>query len=114
MNEHGVPACVTVNVLLPIVTVPVREAGSVFAATVNVAVPDPDPAEVVVIHVALLTAVHVQPAAAVTVVVTVAPPAATDWLVGAIVGGHGRLNEKVFERPLDAVPPGPTALTTAS
>jgi hypothetical protein len=101
-------------VLLPIVTVPIREVGPRFAATVNVAVPDPDPADVVVIHAALLTALQVQPAAAVTVVVTAAPAAATDWLVGAIVGGHGRLNEKVFERPLDAAPPGPIALTTAS
>jgi hypothetical protein len=103
-----------VNLLVPIVTVPVREVVPVFAATLNVAVPDPFPVEPVVIHVALLTAVHAHPAAALTVAVTVAPVAASDWLVGEIVGEHGKLNEKVFERALRAAPPGPTALTTAS
>jgi len=114
VNEHGVPACVTVNVLAPIVTVPVRDVVPAFAATLSVALPDPIPVETVVIQLAVLTAVHAHPAAAVTVAVTTAPPATTDWLVGEIVGGHGKLNEKVFERALGAAPPGPTALTTAS
>ena len=103
------------NVRVPIVTVPVRDAGFGFVATLSVTVPDAVPAApVTAIQVLVLTAVHAHPAAAVTVTVTVAPAPDNDWLVGEIVGGHGKLNEKVFERVLGAVPPGPTALTTAS
>jgi hypothetical protein len=67
------------------------------------------------IHDALLTDVHVQPAAAVTVTV---PVTADDVVrfdeVGEMPGAHGRLNANVFERALAAAPPGPTALTTDS
>jgi hypothetical protein len=111
-----VVACVTVKVLPAIVSVPVRLVVPVLAATLKVTVPPPVPAApaVTVIHTALLTAVHVQPAAALTVVLTVPPAAVNDWLVGEIAGAHGAVNEKVFERALAALPPAPTAETTVS
>jgi hypothetical protein len=59
--------CVTVNVDPAIVIVPVRLVVPVFAATVYVAVPFPLPVDEVTIHGAPLTAVHAQPAAALTV-----------------------------------------------
>jgi hypothetical protein len=40
------------------------------------------------IHVALLTAVQPQPAVAVTVTLPLVPPAATDWLIGAMAKVH--------------------------
>jgi hypothetical protein len=58
--------CVTVNVDPAIVIVPVRLVVPVFAATVYVAVPFPLPVDEVTIHGAPLTAVHAQPAGAVT------------------------------------------------
>jgi hypothetical protein len=102
-------------VLPAIVSVPVRLV-PVFAATPKVTVPFPVPAApaVTVIHAALLTAVHTQPAGALTVVPAVPPAAVSDWLAGEMVGAHGAVNENVFERALGAVPPGPTALTTVS
>jgi len=116
VNEHDVPACVTVKVLAPIVTVPVREAVPVFAATLSVTEPGPAPVApvVTVIHASLLTAAHTHPAAALTVTVSEPPVAVGDWLVGEIVGAHDKLNENVFDREPAVVPPGPTALTTAS
>ena len=104
------------KVLLPIVTVPIRDAVPGFAATVNVTVPGPDPAApvVTVIQVALLTAVHAHPTEPLTVTVTEPPVPDSDCPDGAIVGGHGKLKPKVFERALGAAPPGPTALTTVS
>ena len=57
----------TVNVDPAIVIVPVRLVVPVFAATVYVAVPFPLPVDEVTIHGAPLTAVHAQPAAALTV-----------------------------------------------
>ena len=59
---HAV-ACVTVNVLPAIVSVPVRSAPE-LAATENVTVPLPLPLapDAIVIHVAPLVAVHAQPA----------------------------------------------------
>jgi hypothetical protein len=70
-------ACVTVNVAPAIVSVPVRPVVPVLAATLKPTVPDPDPdaPPVTVIHAALLTALHAQPAPAVTVLLPV-PPAA--------------------------------------
>src|SRR5205814_4556552 len=87
VEVHGTPACVTVKVFPAIVSVPVRDVPAVFAATLNVTLPlpEPDAPVVTVIHVALLTAVHAQPVGAVTVVLPVPPAAATDWLVGEIV-----------------------------
>lgn len=110
------PACVTVKVFPAMVSVPLRLVVPVLAATLKVTVPPPVPAApaVTVIHAALLTAVHAQPAAALTVVLAVPPAAGTDWLVGEIVGAHGALKENVFERALEAVPPGPITFTTAS
>ena len=104
------------KVLLAIVTVPVRGAVPGFAATLSVTVPGPTPAApvVTVIHVSLLTAVHAHPAALLTVTVTEPPVPDSDWPDGAIVGAHGKLKAKVFERALGDVPPGPTALTTDS
>ena len=115
VGAHAV-ACVTVKVLPAIVRVPVRLVVPVFAAAAMVTVPFPVPAApaVTVIHAALLTAVHTQPAAALTVVPAVPPAAGSDWLVGEIVGAHGALNENVFERAVGPAPPGPTALTTVS
>ena len=116
MNVHGVPASVTVKVLVPIVTVPVREAVPAFAATLSVTVSLPTPAApaVTVIHVALLTAVHAHAASPLTVTVTLPPALLNDWLVGEMPGGHGKLKEKVFDRAPAVEPPGPTALTTPS
>jgi hypothetical protein len=68
-----------------IVTVP-RRSPSGFAATAICTVPLPDPLLPVETcsHATLLTAVHEQPAGAVTATDTVPPPLATFWLPGAI------------------------------
>lgn len=116
VDEQGTPDCVTVNVAPAIVRVPDRPAVLVFAATANETVPGPLPAApaVTVIHGALLTAVHPQLTSALTVALPEPPAAARVWLVGETVGGHGPLKANVFDRPLGAAPPGPTALTTVS
>src|SRR5439155_1214563 len=87
VEVHGTPACVTVKVLPATVSVPVRDVPAVFAATLNVTLPlpEPDAPVVTVIHASLLTAVHAHPVGAVTVVLPVPPPATTDWLAGEIV-----------------------------
>jgi hypothetical protein len=61
-SDPATAACVTVNVRPATVSVPVREA-PVFAPTVNATdpLPVPLPDEVMVIHGALLAAVHAQP-----------------------------------------------------
>lgn len=66
------------NVAPAIVKVPVRLEATVFAATLNVTepLPDPDAPLVRVIHGALLTAVQLQPAAAVTAMLPLAAPSA--------------------------------------
>src|SRR6187200_1590935 len=66
LNEQPCP-CATVTVRPATLMVPVRD-GPVAAAAVKVMVPAPSPLtpEVMVIHGALLVAVHEQPAAAVT------------------------------------------------
>jgi hypothetical protein len=92
-NVHGgapAAACDTVNVLLAIVSVPLR-GGPAFAATANVVDPLPMPEAPVatVIHDALLVAVHRHPSCVVTDTGVPAPPvAATLWLLGAIVYVH--------------------------
>ena len=80
MNEHGVPACVTVKVLLPIVTVPVREVVPGFDATLSVTVPVAIPVapDVTVIQASLLTAVHAHPVPPLTVTVTEPPVPVND------------------------------------
>jgi hypothetical protein len=79
-------ACETVNVRPAIVSVPVRASVLVLGATVKLAesLPEPVAPAVTVIHVALLTAVQVQPAVVVTVVDPLPPAAGTDWLEGEI------------------------------
>jgi hypothetical protein len=79
-----------------------------FAAMLNDAVPLPEPLApaVTVIHVALLTVVHAQPVAAVTVAEPVPPPAPIDCEVGEIVGAQdaaASLTVKVFP-PIVSVP----------
>lgn len=90
-GSHGAPACVTLKVWLPIVSVPVRGLVVGLAVTVYVTVPLPLPLvpALIVIHPALLAAVHAQPLTAVTV--TLAVPAAAPILfdAGAIVWLHG-------------------------
>ena len=105
------PACVTVNVLPATVSVPVREAVAVLAATLNLAVPfpDPDAPAVTVIHELLLTAVHAQVEPVVMAVVPVPPAAVTDWLLGDIDGVQEAVNENVLDRAVRLLPPGPMA-----
>src|SRR5689334_7832177 len=68
-----------------------------------------------VIQPALLTAVHAQPVPAATVTLPVAAAEVVRFDdVGEIVGAQGRLKPKLFERGVDVVPPGPTALTIDS
>jgi len=87
VKVQGTPACVTLNVLPPIVSVPVRDSELAFAAALNETepLPDPDGPAVTVNHVSLLTADHAHPVGAVTVIVPVPPPATTDCDVGEIV-----------------------------
>jgi len=80
-----------VNVAPAMVNVPVRLDATVFAATLNVTEPLPDPVAppVSVIHGALLAAVQAQPVAATTVLPPLPADAANDWLVGKIEGEQG-------------------------
>jgi hypothetical protein len=80
VNEHDVPACVTVKVWVPIVTVPVRGDVPEFDATPSVTLPVATPVapDVTVIQASLLTAVQAQPAAPLTVTVTEPPATASD------------------------------------
>jgi hypothetical protein len=68
VNVHGAPACVSVNVWPAMVRVPVRDVVLVLAATLYPTVPLALPLapEVIVIQLALLTAVHVHPVPALT------------------------------------------------
>jgi hypothetical protein len=68
-----------------------------------------------VIHAALLAAVHPQVASAVTATLAfVASHVDSVEDVGEIAGVHAVLNANVSDRALGAVSNGPTALTTAS
>lgn len=103
--------------MLPaIVNVPTRVDVPVLAATVKLTLPfpDPDAPALTEIHVLLLTAVHVQPAMAVTVLLPVPPVGVNDWLVGDIVHVQGAVKEKVLDRRLAARPPGPIDSTSVS
>ncbi len=115
-GEQGAAACVTVNVMPAIVSVPVRLDATVFAATLNPTVPFPEPVAplVTVIHETLLPAVHKQPVATVTVLLPLPPAAVNDWLVGEIDGLHVDPKENVLVRVPPLLPPGPTASTSAS
>jgi hypothetical protein len=110
------PACVTVKVSPPMVSVPTRLVVRVFAEYPNVAGADPDPeaADVSVIQEALLTAVHPHPAAAVMAVLPEPAAAVTDWLTGEIEGSQGAVNANELERAPVLAPPGPTADTSVS
>lgn len=81
--EHQAALWLTVNGCPAIVRVPVRGCVVVLAVALNVTVPFPLPAAppVTVSHVMLLTAVHVQPLMAVTLVDPAPPLDATAWLV---------------------------------
>jgi hypothetical protein len=77
------PACVTVTVCPPMVTVPVRDEAAVLAATVSVIVASPVPlAAESVIQAAPLDAVQLQPAVAVSPMLDVPPPAAAETVAG--------------------------------
>lgn len=67
-----------------IVIAPVRRAPVLFAATEKLTVPLPLPLapDVIVIHGALLTAVHAQPTGALTLEVPLPPPAGNEWFIG--------------------------------
>ena len=85
---HPAPACVTVSVCPPIVSVPLRCVVLALAAALKPTAPPPLPLAplVTVSHdVLLLTPVHAQPVGAVTAVDPVPQAAVTDWLAGMIV-----------------------------
>jgi len=85
---HGAPACVTVIVCPAIVIVPVRLLVSVLAATLYDTLPFPVPLApaVIVIHGAVLAAVHAHDAAFAVTATVPAPPAAVGELaVGEMV-----------------------------
>ena|SRR5438105_3399985 len=93
MNVHVTGAlCTTEKVVPAIVIVPVRDPAPVFAATEYPTAPLPAPVapDVIVIHAALLAAVHVQvDAAAVTPTDPVVAPAPGAALVGDSVNVQG-------------------------
>jgi len=107
-----------VKVWPPIVIVPVRELVFGLEATLKLTDPLPlplAPAVTVSQLVALLIAVQPQPVPAVIVIEPVV--AAEDVRfddVGEIVYAHGTVKANVFDRGVDAEPPGPTALRTDS
>jgi hypothetical protein len=112
---HAAPACVTVKVWPAIVNVPVRLVLAVFAAALKVTDPVPLPVapDVTVSQPAALLAVHAQPVAAVTVTLPVDAAAGTDAAVADKVGVQTVEYEKLFDRLLAVVPPGPAAATRA-
>lgn len=87
---HGAGSCAIVNVWPAMVTVPLR-AAPVLASAFMVTVPLPAPVEpdATEIQGALLTAVQLQRAAAVTVAVAAPALDDIDWLVGDTVNVHG-------------------------
>lgn len=78
----------TVNVCPPAVTVPVRGVVVVFAATLNVTVPLPDPAPVTVIQAAVLAALQGHPAAVVIANEPLPPEAGIDCDIGEMAYEH--------------------------
>jgi hypothetical protein len=91
VGAHGALACVTVKVFPPMVIEPVRAALDAFAVTEYDTDPLAVPAVpwVTVIQPSLLTAVQLQPLAAVTVTVPVEAAARRSADVGEIVELHG-------------------------
>jgi hypothetical protein len=100
---------VTVNVDPAMVIVPVRlPLLSVLAAAVNLTVPVPSPLAplVIVIQLALLAAVHLQPGSVVTVTGPPVPPSFEKvWLVGEMVNVHAELWEIVTACPATVMVP---------
>jgi hypothetical protein len=90
LHEEDVPSWLTVNVCPPTVMVPARGVEVVFAATVNVTVPLPDPLAppVTLIQLALLVAVqaHADPAA--IEIEPLPPDAGTDCEAGEMAYEH--------------------------
>ena len=80
-------ACVTVNVVPAIVSDPLRLVVTVFSATLNPALPAPEPDAplVTVIHGALLLAFQAQPGPAVTGLLPVPPAAVNAAVVGEML-----------------------------
>jgi hypothetical protein len=118
VGAHGAPACVTLNVLPPMVSEPVRDVLDVFAAAAYVTEPLPLPAApcVIVSHPSLLTAVQLQPGA-VTVMTWVEAPATTLTEVGAIVELHGTpawVTVKVLPPTVNVPVRGAVAVLTAT
>jgi hypothetical protein len=89
-GEQDAAAWLTVKVLLATVTVPVRGDAFGFAATEYATgpFPLPDAPGATVIQAALLVAVHVHPAAAVTLTLPEPPDPGTLVDPGEIVGAH--------------------------
>ncbi|HET7218197.1 MAG TPA: hypothetical protein VFJ02_09110 [Vicinamibacterales bacterium] len=98
------------------VIVPVRCVATVLAATLYETAPFAVPLlpPVIVIHDALLTAVHAHPVAALTVTLPVVAVSETARLVGEIAGAHATEYPKVLDAALAVAPPGPIAVTRAS
>ena len=78
------PACVTVTVSPPTVSVPVRGDKLVFAATLKFTVPSPDPPgpDVMVSHDVEVAAVHEQPVSVSTLTVPLVAAAGTEAVTG--------------------------------
>ena len=90
LKVHAAAACVTVNVVPAIVSVPVRFVVAVCAATLKPTPPLPLPVAplVTVIQLALLAADQAQPDPAVTALLPVPPLAGNDPLVGEALKVH--------------------------
>jgi len=91
VKVHEGLGSVTTNVRPAIVRVADLAVPVVLPAAVNPTLPEPVPVAPVrmVTHEALLVAVQLHPAPAVTATVPMPPEAGRDWLVGEIVNEHG-------------------------
>jgi hypothetical protein len=87
---QGGADCVTVKVLVAIVTIAVLALAVVLAATLNLTVPFVEPLApaVTVIQLALLVAVHPHPDVVVTVTVPVPPVPANAWFDGEMLNAQ--------------------------
>jgi hypothetical protein len=83
LNVQATPVCVIVSVSLPTLSVPVRDAVDVFAATLYAIEPGPvpEPPDATVIHGTELTADHEQPAPVATITVRKAEADVSDTAV---------------------------------
>src|SRR5690606_9273803 len=110
------PNFVAVNVSPTAVIEPLRDGERDFGATSELMMPVPAPLApgVIVMHAAMLSPVHAHSFASITAALPVPPCTGTDMTDAFRCGEHGDENEKVFDRSLAALPPGPTADTRAS